>query len=135
MPAMASAGSGQRKPVRRRARSRLQAWFRVLVTLFAVVGLMPVAEATDAVATVMEVHADVHASEDGCGEDCDDGCDRAGCHGCLHHCGCCAPVPRLTTSTHPVPASLADEPQRWNAIRERVPPEDGEAPPRRPPKA
>ena len=114
---------------------RLRRWLRLLVVIFAVVGLAPAAEAADAMATAFGTHAVVEASNDGCTTDCDDGCDRAGCHGSVHHCGCCAPLARIQPSSPDFPTRGENVPQRWMSLRERIPPAAGEAPPRRPPKA
>lgn len=64
----------------------------MLLVVLAVAGLAPLA---DGVGVLL---ADPHVAEltaAACDDDCDAACDDADCHGDLHHCGCCAPMPRL----------------------------------------
>ena len=112
-------------------RARFRRWLRVLLVTLSVVGLTPLAEAVDLVLT--ETHsAEIAAAA--CGEDCSDGCDDAGCHGDMHHCGCCAPMPRIASDSALVVHLPVDAPT-WRLYRARAPPSEGEAPPRQPPKA
>lgn len=121
--------------LRVRVAMRLRRWLRLLMVLFAVIGLTPLAVAAEAMATAFGAQAVVEAACDGCATESDDGCDRAGCHGGIHHCGCCAPLARIPPSSPDLPTRGGGVPQRWASIGEHIVPAVGEAPPRRPPKA
>ena len=109
-------------------------WLRFLVLLVAVAGLAPVAGAVDAVAVVAGDHAAGLATGEGCAEACGDDCEKSGCHAGVHHCGCCAPAPRMGAQP-PFVLALWQEPSAWSLLRSRAPPSEGEAPPRQPPRA
>lgn len=102
-----------------------------------VAGLAPVVELADAAQAIAGTHAaDIAASEDcgeECGGDCEESCKKSGCHAGVHHCGCCAPAPRMTSESPLVLAFWHDTPE-WRTDRSRAPPSEGEAPPRQPPR-
>lgn len=65
---------------------------RVLLVGLAVAGLTPAGALLDAMHEVISA-PDEHLAGVGCASDCEDDCEQAGCHGAVHHCGCCQ-VPR-----------------------------------------
>ena len=109
-------------------------WLRFLVLVLAVVGLAPVAAAVEVVEVLAGAHAEGLVAGESCAEDCGEGCEKSGCHAGVHHCGCCAPGPRMTAES-PFLLALWQETAAWNADRSRAPPSEGESPPRQPPRA
>ena len=100
----------------------------------ALLGLAPVAELVDTVEVVAGVHAGEMVAGESCATDCSDGCEKSGCHAGVHHCGCCAPMPRIASDSALVVHLPVDAPT-WRLYRARAPPSEEEAPPRQPPKA
>lgn len=109
-------------------------WLRFLVLFLTVAGLAPVAEVVEAVEVFAGAHAEGLVAGENCAEDCGDGCEKSGCHAGVHHCGCCAPAPRMTAES-PFLLALWHETPVWSTQRSRAPPSEGEAPPRQPPRA
>jgi hypothetical protein len=112
--------------------ARARRWLRVLLVMLSVAGLTPLAEAVDLLLT--ETHsAEIAAAS--CGEDCGEGCADAGCHGDMHHCGCCAPMPRVAPSPAWTPSGLRGSRDRLRPLALLGPPERAPPPPWQPPRA
>ena len=97
------AGGGWR--VLRFMTARLRGWLRAAALVAVALNLAPLAETLDVAVHAaagtqgsVEVHGSggTHSSGEAgiCSGDCQSGCEDAGCHGDLHHCGCCVPQPR-----------------------------------------
>ena len=125
------------KRVRARPVSTLARWLRVLVLVLAVVGLAPIHELADCVEAAIgvqhELVAEASCGSD-CGEDCADDCKKAGCHAGRHHCGCCAPMPRLAPDMAGLMIPKGDR-AAWHLEPARATPRVNAAPPREPPRA
>lgn len=112
---------------------RARRWLRMLLVILSVAGLTPLAEAVDLLLT--ETHSAEIAAAAACGEDCGEGCDDAGCHGDMHHCGCCAPMPRVAPSPAWTPSGLRGSRDRLRPLALLGPPERAPPPPWQPPRA
>lgn len=115
-------------------RRALVGWRRRVAALLVAFALLPVGELAEGAELAAQSRPVIALSvESGCASDCAEACRKAGCHGAVHHCGCCAPTPRLAaTAALPVLGSTAgviDPPEQ-----DRVPPTIGEAPPLPPPR-
>jgi hypothetical protein len=107
------------------------------VLVLTVAGLAPAAELIDAVGAVMGVAHDgspVDALGADCAADCDAGCEKSGCHPGQHHCGCCAPMPRVAMKALRI-VIPSGPPATWLLEPTRAVPSEGVAPPREPPRA
>ncbi|MCK6507960.1 hypothetical protein L6R53_32100 [Myxococcota bacterium] len=108
----------------------------MLLVSVIVAGLPPVAEAVDLLlgqARAVEVAA--VACQDGCDDDCGEGCQDAGCHGDLHHCGCCATTTGVAPPAAWSPSGLPGTRDRHGPVALRGPPDRAPPPPWQPPRA
>lgn len=127
-------------PRGRGLRARLWRWLRVLLVALTVAGLTPLGQAVDLL--LADTHTRQVAAvasdggcDDGCGADCDDGCQDAGCHGDLHHCGCCAPMPRVEAPAAWTPPGPGGTRDRHRPLALLGPPDRAPPPPWQPPRA
>ncbi|MCK6517262.1 hypothetical protein L6R46_19650 [Myxococcota bacterium] len=105
---------------------------RVLLLIASVLGLTPIAEVIEL--SVSE-HSWVEVEEHAGDEVCEESCAEAGCHGDAHHCGCCAPSPRLAVTPPWSPSAMRGAGQLVQMSAVQVPPERTLAPPWHPPRA
>lgn len=131
MPHQMPHGNRARRP---RPVRLLGRWLRLVVLLLAVVGLTPLAQAVDLVELAVGSHPVEAVAGDACGSERQDDCEKSGCHAGVHHCGCCAPMPRAVLEG-PLSIAWPDDTPTWQRARARAPPSEGEAPPRQPPRA
>lgn len=119
------------RPTRGR-RAALRRWLHGLLLTLVVAGLTPLAEVLDlALAGVHPATAVTAACDDGC----DDGCDAAGCHGEVHHCGCCATVASAAPSPGWAPSGLRARAHHPRPRPLLGPPDRAPPPPWMPPRA
>lgn len=113
----------------RRLGARLRRSLHTLLVAFSILGLLPLAEGVDLVGGGGPVLTSA------CEDRCDEGCDDAGCHGDLHHCGCCGPMARIAPAPAWTPSGVRDDRDRHRPLSLRVPPERALPPPWQPPRA
>ena len=112
--------------------ARARRWLRVLLLTLSVAGLTPLAELVEQVLVDIDT-AEVAAAP--CEEGCDEGCDDAGCHGGMHHCGCCASMPRIAPTAAWSPSGLRATLERPQPLVLFGPPDRAPPPPWQPPRA
>lgn len=116
----------------RALRLRIRRALRVLSLLLVVAGLTPIDAMVD---LAFDDGAPAQVNGAVCDPDCDDGCDGAGCHGELHHCGCCGPMARVAPPTPWLPPGLRGAEALLRAPGDLSPPQRSLSPPRQPPRA